>query len=144
KDSAEQSKRQVRFALKRIDLREAEVCAEEVRLELEGLAEQAGAFLELLLLESNGPENRIGGGTGFWIREGQPRLPLCLVQMPLLHQPCSVLESVALVDSTLGGGDPRREQKAVQQRCAHGPSARRVLVMPDPNQRIWHVRPGTA
>lgn len=88
----EPSDSHLRLALKRVDLCEAQMGAQEARLQLDGFLEETGAFGQSFLLKPYRAQNGIGDGARRLIREGQACLLVGLLQTPLLDQQGGLLE----------------------------------------------------
>jgi hypothetical protein len=70
---------------------------------------EADAFCKSFLLKSNGAQDRTSYRTSFRIGKSQPRLPLCLLQPPLLGQANGFLESLARISSQNSGGTQKQK-----------------------------------
>ena len=77
--------------------------ADQGRLHPDGLLEQAGAFVESLLLKSNGAEDGTGDCLRFGIGKSQLRLPVSFFQPALLDEQDRLLEGVTPFDLTRDG-----------------------------------------
>ena len=84
--------------------------ADQGRLHPDGLLEQAGAFVESLLLKSNGAEDGTGDCLRFGIGKSQLRLPVSFFQPALLDEQGRLLEGVTRV----------RTVRLLRCRCDHG------------------------
>ena len=83
------------------------MCAYGAGLQPDRFPEERGAFIESLLRKANGTEHRIGPGTGVWVTERTPRLPVRLFQASLLNKRNGTLEGLAPVN-TDGRSRPAR------------------------------------
>jgi len=85
--------------LKRIDLCEGELRAQEAGLQPDRFLEKARAFSKSLLLKPNRAEDGVGGGSRLRIGNRQLRLLICLLEPPLLDQQGGLLEGLTRVSA---------------------------------------------
>src|SRR5213594_1541722 len=90
--------------------------ADQGRLHADGLLEQAGAFVESLLLKSNGAEDGTGDCLRFGIGKSQLRLPVSFFQPALLDEQGRLLEGVTRVRTVR----TVRTVRLLRCRCDHG------------------------
>ena len=69
---------------------------QQMRVQLDCFLEKARPFFKTLLLNANRAEDGIADGLRLWIRQSKPRLLLCLVEAPLLHQRSGLLQRLTL------------------------------------------------
>src|SRR5437667_10098878 len=99
--------------------------ADQGRLHPDGLLEQAGAFVESLLLKSNGAEDGTGDCLRFGIGKSELRLPVSFFQPALLDEQGRLLEGVTPFDVAPGALTVNRRARVrtarlLRCRSAHG------------------------
>ncbi len=129
-DAAEHLKGGLRLALKRVDLGQRQMRADEPRLEANRLLEEDGALGELLLLDADRAEHRVGDGTCLGIGKRQAGLLIGFFEAALLHEHGRFLKG-----ERLWVGPLRREARSEKRGTAHRDALARadgIAVMPAP------------